>query len=84
MSATSLNKIKHVVVLMFENRSFDHMCGWFGCGDGLGPGTFNLEDPLDASSPAVPANRDAAYVGDLTGRLRSNPPFRFDPACLPS
>ena len=36
-------RIKHVVVLMFENRSFDHMCGWFGSGDGLGPGTFNLE-----------------------------------------
>jgi phospholipase C len=66
MPATSLTKIKHVVVLMFENRSFDHMCGWFGCGDGLGPGTFNLEDPFDAASPAVPANRDAAYVGDLT------------------
>jgi phospholipase C len=59
-------RIKHVVVLMFENRSFDHMCGWFGRGDGLGPGTFNLEDPVTPGSPAVPATRDAAYVGDLT------------------
>lgn len=30
---SNLQKIKHIVVLMLENRSFDHMLGWLGNAD---------------------------------------------------
>jgi phospholipase C len=60
------SSIKHVVVLMLENRSFDHLCGWFGRGDGLTPDTFNREDPTDPRSPIARSTRDAAYVGDFS------------------
>ena len=66
MAATFLTKIQHVIVLMLENRSFDHMCGWLGRGDGLTPEMGNREDPADPASPVAAATRDAAYVGDLT------------------
>jgi phospholipase C len=66
MATPYLTPIRHVIVLMFENRSFDHLCGWFGRGDGLTPAIFNREDPADPTSPEAHASRDAEYVGDLT------------------
>jgi phospholipase C len=47
VDAASLEKVGHVVVLMLENRSFDHMLGYLGLGgrrpeiDGLRPGLAN-------------------------------------------
>lgn len=57
--------IEHIVVLMLENRSFDHMCGWFGRGDGLTPQMFNREDPNDPASAPIVVTPDARYAGDL-------------------
>ncbi len=57
--------IRHVVVLMLENRSYDHMLGFLGTGDGLTGSEFNLVDPADPASARVPVSRDAAYLGDF-------------------
>lgn len=43
-----IEKIKHVVVLMLENRSFDHMLGTLPGVDGFDPGHHNL---VDVGSP---------------------------------
>jgi phospholipase C len=66
MAGSFLTSIRHVVVVMLENRSFDHLCGWLGRGDGLTPEMGNREDPANPASPVALASRDAAYVGDLT------------------
>ncbi len=58
--------IEHIVVLMLENRSFDHMLGWSGRGDGLTPAMFNRESVGNPLSPQVFVNKDARYLGDLT------------------
>jgi phospholipase C len=34
LSAQELSQIKHVVVVMMENRSFDHYLGWLPNADG--------------------------------------------------
>lgn len=57
--------IEHIVVLVLENRSFDHMCGYFGRGNGVSGGLSNPENPADPASPTVAVSDDAAYVGDL-------------------
>jgi len=57
-------EIKHLVVLMLENRSFDHMLGWLQSPnyqiDGLDGSQFNL----DANNQKVLATKDASYSGD--------------------
>ena len=58
--------VEHIIVLMLENRSFDHMCGWFSRGDGLQPTMFNRRDPANPASPKVLVTRDADWLGDLT------------------
>lgn len=65
MAVDFTTNIEHIVVLMLENRSFDHMCGWFGRGDGLTAALSNREDPSDPASPEIKVNRNAAYAGDL-------------------
>ncbi len=68
--ATSpLDKIKHVFILMMENRSFDHMLGFLkkknaavnGCLPNL-PGCSNPKNPQDASSPSITVDDSAVYV----------------------
>ena len=43
-------RVKHVVVLMLENRPFDHLFGWMEGVDGLTGEEFNLVEPNDPSS----------------------------------
>jgi phospholipase C len=53
-----LSNIKRVVVIMFENRSFDHVFGAFPGANGLmdngqiNQGYYNLSDPLEPPSPS--------------------------------
>lgn len=47
------NKIKHVIVLMEENRSFDHMFGWYPGVNGLKGDECNL---VNSSQPAKATN----------------------------
>lgn len=63
------DKVKHVIVLMLENRSFDHMLGFLktlnadinGCSPGQ-IGCDNHLDPLDTTSPTVTVDDTAVYV----------------------
>jgi len=54
--------IEHVVVLMFENRSFDHMLGFLPGGGGLAGDEFNLVDPAAPNSEQVKVNKAAEYI----------------------
>ncbi|XP_021816294.1 non-specific phospholipase C1 [Prunus avium] len=63
--------IKTVVVLVMENRSFDHMLGWLKSSrpeiDGL---TGNESNPLsvsDPNSPRVPVSSDAFFIDSDPG-----------------
>lgn len=53
--------IEHVVVLMFENRSFDHMLGFLPDG-GLTGEEFNLVNPADLNSERVKVNQGAGSI----------------------
>jgi len=61
-----LDNLKHIVVLMMENRSFDHMLGWLQSPtydvDGLDGTQFNR----DSTGEPVAATKDAAYSGDYS------------------
>ena len=67
MNAT--RKVQHVIVLMLENRSFDHMMGFLRSAeyqiDGLMGTEFNYVKPTDTSSTKVLVSDDAPYVPDL-------------------
>jgi len=67
--ASSLSKINHVVVLMLENRSFDHLLGFLRGPDypidGLLGTEFNPRDPSDPASPRVLVGDGAPYAPDL-------------------
>lgn len=78
MQKSSSEKIKHVVVLMFENRSFDHILGAMPGVNGVlenettvKPGVYNYLDPLNPTEisnfmqipfPITPGHAEAAYI----------------------
>jgi phospholipase C len=59
-----MTEIKHIVVLMLENRSFDHLLGWLQTDqyqiDGLDVTQFNR----DSTGEPVKVSDDANYSGD--------------------
>jgi phospholipase C len=60
--------IDHVVVLMLENRSFDHMLGYFKSAtpfDGLNGTEANFEDPLHGTGFKAQVSDDAPTVPDI-------------------
>lgn len=59
-----LKQIKHIIVLMLENRSFDHILGFSGLPgiDGLSSGRYIN---TDADGEPVPVTPDASYAGDF-------------------
>lgn len=59
-------RIEHLVVLMLENRSYDHMLGFANIpgADGLTGNEFN-PDPTNAAGPPIKVSKDAKYVGDF-------------------
>lgn len=80
LGGTGKAHVDHVVVLMLENRSFDHMLGFLAPHDDryeqLDPDVhYNLLDPRDASSlrigvssdgiPALPVDPNHSYQGAL-------------------
>lgn len=78
---TALNRIDHFVVLMLENRSFDHVLGFMRTTDypidGLKDDESNRADPSDATSPRHAVTRDANY-----GDPPIDPGHSFNPAAL--
>ena len=57
-------EIKHIVVLMLENRSFDHMVGWLQADDYPIDGLTGQEVNRDSTGEPVKVTNDAAYSGD--------------------
>lgn len=75
---TGLDNIKHVVVVMFENRSFDHLFGAYPGVNGLmkngqiNQDYYNLPNPLEPPSPTnlpvypTPVDPSLPQAGDFT------------------
>ena len=59
------NKIKNVVVLMEENRSFDHMLGWMKGLNGLTGKEYNLVNTKDPKSQKVYVGKTSPYIAPL-------------------
>jgi phospholipase C len=57
-------EIKHLVVLMLENRSFDHMLGWLQSPQYQIDGVDGTQSNADANGQQVPVTKDADYSGD--------------------
>ncbi len=60
--ATKKSPVEHLVVLMMENRSYDHMLGYFPNGHGLTGEEYNLVDPADPDSEKVYVSNRSGYV----------------------
>jgi phospholipase C len=60
-----LDKLKHLVVLMLENRSFDHMLGALKAKDPRIDGLVGTESNPDANGNAVAVQPLAQYQGQL-------------------
>jgi phospholipase C len=62
MSTREDSRIEHVVVLMLENRSYDHMLGYLPNGHGLAGDESNPVDPSDPASERVSVSDTSGYV----------------------
>lgn len=60
------NRIEHLVVLMMENRSFDHVFGFLKSPDWPIDGLTGTETNPDINGAPVRVTPDARYSGDLT------------------
>lgn len=54
--------IEHLIVLMLENRSYDHMLGYLDHGSPLTGNEYNLVNPADPSSEKVYVSNTSGYV----------------------
>jgi phospholipase C len=61
-----LDALKHIVCLMMENRSFDHMLGFLRSTTYPIEGLSGSESNLDSNEAPVRVTNDAIYLGDLT------------------
>ncbi|HXN98138.1 MAG TPA: alkaline phosphatase family protein [Candidatus Acidoferrales bacterium] len=61
-----LDNLKHIVSLMMENRSFDHMLGFLRSANYPIEGLSGNESNLDSAGTPVKVSPDAVYFGDLT------------------
>src|SRR5512135_3531524 len=62
MSTPNRFPIEHVIVLMLENRSYDHMLGYLPNGRGLTGDESNLVVPSDATSERVRVSNRSGYI----------------------
>ena len=60
-----LKNLKHIVVLMMENRSFDHMLGALKAENPAINGLTGTESNLDTDNEPAPVKAQAAYQGQL-------------------
>src|SRR5262245_9929050 len=69
MPPAGLDNLKHIVVLMMENRSFDHMLGFAQTPawpiDGLKTDGASFSN-FDSNNVEVKASEDAGFAGDFT------------------
>ncbi len=66
MPPAGLDNLKHIVVLMMENRSFDHMLGFAQSAAWPIDGLQGDETNLDSTNVAVQVSNDAGFAGDFT------------------
>ena len=64
--SVGLDNLKHIVVLMMENRSFDHMLGFAGTPDWAIDGLTGNEANRDSTGEIARVSNDARYSGDFT------------------
>jgi phospholipase C len=62
MSTRNRFPIEHVIFLMLENRSYDHLLGYLPNGYGLTGDEFNLVNPADPTSERVQVSNTAGYI----------------------
>src|SRR6267154_549381 len=60
-----LDQLKSIVVLMMENRSFDHLLGFAASQDWKIDGLTGTEFNLDSTEERATVSNDADYSGDL-------------------
>ena len=65
MPTEGLNSLKHIVVLMLENRSFDHMLGSLKDEDSRINGLTGRESNLDTTNEPVRVQAHAEFQGQL-------------------
>ena len=63
MSANNRFPIEHVIVLMLENRSYEHMLGYLPNGHGLTGDEFTPVNPADLTSEHVQVSNRAGSKG---------------------
>src|SRR5215469_15370548 len=65
-------QFEHVIVLMLENRSFDHIFGYLGIGEGLPKGgATNYRKPGDKTTTPFSSRKGGDYVSVGQGPLHS-------------
>ncbi len=57
-----ISPIEHLVVLMLENRSYDHMLGYLDRGTRLTGDEYNLVNPADPASEKVTISNTSGYI----------------------
>jgi phospholipase C len=65
MPPAGLENLKHIVVLMMENRSFDHMLGFAQSAAWPIDGLNGTETNLDSQAGVATVSKDAGYAGDF-------------------
>ena len=65
MPPAGRDKLKHIVVLMMENRSFDHMLGGLSALDPRVDGLTGNESNLDTTGAVAKVKSQATYQGQL-------------------
>ncbi len=87
LTASKIHKIKHVVIIMQENRSFDHYFGTFRGADGI-PGLAGnpgqapcMPDPINGGCDKPFHDRNDVNYGGPHGFLTSDGPFTTDLDC---
>src|SRR5580765_729855 len=65
MATPGFDKLKHIVVLMMENRSFDHMLGALKATDARIDGIDGTQSNPDTAGGTAPAQGLAQYQGQL-------------------
>jgi len=66
MPPTGLDNLKHIVVLMMENRSFDHMLGFAASPSWPIEGLTGKEMNTDSAGGIAQVSSDSGYAGDFT------------------
>src|ERR1700736_2001741 len=76
----SLAKIKTIVVIYAENRSFDHLYGFFPGANGIANASAEQKTQLDHDGTVLPYLTIFGPHGKPDGRFPRlpNPPFRID------